>query len=371
MRPRDPALDPQLIAAAWADDIAAAGDLINRGADVNAKDETVQSAYLIATSEGFLDLLELTLANGADVASLDSFNGTGLIRAAERGHADIVGRLLGAGVAVNHVNRPGWTALDEAIVYGDGGQGYLDTVRALVAGGADLQRISGDGRSPVQHAEDNGFGSIRQTLQTAIDRPSPEPAQATADLLAAAAAGDADGVAVALRAGAPIEARDTRGRTPLLLASAGDHLAAARLLVVLGADPDAQDDQQDSAWLVTGVTGSVPMLETLLPAHPDLTLRNRFGGVSVIPASERGHVDYVRRVVSTGIDVNHINDLGWTAMLEAVVYGDGSEPYQQIIGILLAAGADPAITDATGRTALDHARAMGFDGIAAQLVSGR
>ena len=38
--------------------------------------------------------------------------------------------------------------------------------------------------------------------------------------------------------------------------------------------------------MVTGVTGSVGMLEVLLPAHPDLALRNRFGGVSVIPASE-------------------------------------------------------------------------------------
>ena len=51
--------------------------------------------------------------------------------------------------------------------------------------------------------------------------------------------------------------------------------------------------------------------------QPDLTVRNRYGGVSVIPASERGHVDYVRRVVQTDIDVNHVNDLGWTALLES------------------------------------------------------
>ena len=82
------------------------------------------------------------------------------------------------------------------------------------------------------------------------------------------------------------------------------------------------------------------MLEELLPAHPDLTIRNRYGGISVIPASERGHVDYVRRVVQTGIDVNHVNDLGWTALLEAVILGDGSERYQEIVRILLAAGAD-------------------------------
>ena len=364
---RNPALDQQLIDAAWANDVELARQLIAGGADVNAKDDTVQSAYLIATSEGYLDLLELTLANGADLTSLDSYHGTGLIRAAERGHADIVGRLLQAGIEVNHVNRPEWTALDEAIVYGDGGPGYVDTVRALVAGGADVTRIAGDGRTPLQHAEAGGFQAIASTLAAAIEASPLTVEQASGLLLSAAENGDADTVVTALRAGAPIESRDGRGRTALLLASAADQVDVARLLVVLGADPDAQDDQQDSAWLVTGVTGSVPMLETLLPAHPDLALRNRFGGVSVIPASERGHVDYVRRVVSTGIDVNHVNDLGWTAMLEAIVLGDGSAPYQEIVGILLDAGADPTIADSGGITPLQHAQSSGYGDIAARL----
>jgi ankyrin repeat protein len=356
-----------LIDAAWANDVGRAQQLISAGADVNAKDSTQQSAYLISTSEGYLDLLDLTLANGADLTSLDSYRGTGLIRAGERGHADIVGRLLQSGIDVNHVNRPGWTALDEAIVYGDGGPDYVDTVRALVAGAADLQRVAGDGRTPIQHAADTGQDDVVTTLRTAIEAAPMDPGQATAALLRAAADGDADRVAIALRDGASIESVDDRGRTPLLLASAADHLEVARLLVVLGADPDAQDDQKDSAWLVTGVTGSVEMLEILLPAHPDLALRNRFGGVSIIPASERGHVDYVRRVVSTGINVNHVNDLGWTAMLEAIVYGDGTQRYQEIIGILLAAGADPKIVDANGMTPLQDAQARGFDAIAEQL----
>ena len=364
---RNPALDQALIDAAWANDLDLARQLIGEGADVNAMDSTQQSAYLIATSEGYVDLLELTLANGADLNSLDSYRGTGLIRAAERGHADIVGRLLQAGIDVNHVNRLGWTALDEAIVYGDGAPSYVDTVRALVAGGADLERIAGDGHSPVHNARAGGHDVIAGTLLSAIDSPPPDPAPATAMLLKAAAEGDANRVAVALRAGASIESRDERGRTPLLLASVADNLDVARLLVVLGADPNAQDVQQDSAWLVTGVTGSVAMLEVLLIAGPDLALRNRFGGVSVIPASERGHVDYVQRVVTTGINVNHVNDLGWTAMLEAIVLGDGSEPYQKIVGILLDAGADPAIADAVGVTPLQHARSRGFGIIADRL----
>lgn len=364
---RNPDLNQPLIDAAWANDVERARALIASGADVNAQDSTQQSAYLIAASEGYPDLLELTLANGADLAGLDSYRGTGLIRAAERGHADIVGRLLQAGIEVDHVNRPGWTALDEAIVYGDGGPTYVDTVRALVAGGADVSRVAGDGRTPIQHARDGGHDGIAGTLQAAAGAPEMDEATATAALLRAAAEGDADRVAVALRAGGDIESRDDRGRTPLLLASAADNVEVARLLVDLGADPDAQDDQQDSPWLVTGVTGSVAMLEALLPAHPDLALRNRFGGVSVIPASERGHVDYVRRVVTTGIDVNHVNDLGWTAMLEAIVYGDGTAAYQEIIGILLNAGADPRIADNDGVTPLQHAQDRGFGAIADML----
>jgi uncharacterized protein len=112
-------------------------DLIAKGAEVNAKDNTVQSAYLISTSEGNLELLNLTLKHGADVDSKDSFNGTGLIRAADRGHADIAGRLVQADVKINHINNLGWTALLEAVILGDGSQRYQQIVTILLDAGAD------------------------------------------------------------------------------------------------------------------------------------------------------------------------------------------------------------------------------------------
>ncbi|MEU7074635.1 ankyrin repeat domain-containing protein [Streptomyces narbonensis] len=187
-------------------------------------------------------------------------------------------------------------------------------------------------------------------------------------LLAAARRGDADEVRAALDAGARVESRDEELRSPLLLASLGSHVEAARVLVAAGADPDAQDRRHDSAWLVTGVTGNVAMMRALLPAGPDLTLRNRFGGIALIPASERGHVAYVRAVLrETAIDVDHVNDLGWTALLEAVILGDGGRPHQEVVELLLAAGADPELADADGVTALRHARRRGFDAIAALL----
>ncbi len=361
-------LDEQLREAAWANDVDRAAALIQRGADVNAKDDTEQSAYLISTSEGYLDLLSLTLANGARIDDRDSWNGTGLIRAAERGHALVVGRLLQVGIERNHVNRIGYQAIHEAVWLGADTTRYVDTIRVLAAGGVDLTRESvNEGLTPLQMARQRRYPAIESALRKAL---SPaEYADPDAVLLRAASTGDADEAALALRAGANTEARDSLERTALLLAVTHDRVDVARLLVAMGADVDALDHQHDTPWLVTGVTGSVPMLEALLPAKPDLTILNRYGGTSLIPASERGHVDYVRRVLRTGIEVNHINRLGWTALLEAVILGDGGPDHQQIVRLLLAAGADPSIPDRAGVTALEHAQARGHASIATLLAS--
>lgn len=360
------ALDQQLRDAAWANDVPAARRLVRQGADVNAKDSTEQSAYLVATSEGRLELLRLTLRNGAKVNDKDSWNGTGLIRAAERGHGLVVGELLRAGVDRDHVNRIGYQAIHEAVWLGEDTVSYATTVRVLAAGGVRLEdRSTTEGLTPLQMARERGFDRLERILATVTT--AEPPARADAALLRAAERGDADAVAVALRAGADIEARDGHERTALLLASTYDRVAVAQLLIAMGADPDALDDRHDTPWLVTGVTGSVAMLEALLPAGPDLTIRNRFGGLSVIPASERGHVAYVRRVVQTDIDLDHVNDLGWTALLEAVVLGDGGRDHQDVVRILLAAGADRTITDNDGVTAVQHAERRGFDEIAALL----
>lgn len=356
-------LNEGLRAAAWANDVTEARRLITLGADVNAKDETQQSAYLIATSEGYLDLLRLTLAHGAQVDDKDSWNGTGLIRAAERGHALVVGELLRAGINRDHINRIGYQAIHEAVWLGDDTPEYATTVRVLAAGGVELDRRSPSAElTPLEMARQIGHTGAAGILETITS--AARPADPDAALLQAAEVGDANAVAIALRAGANIEARDAHDRTALLLAATYDQIPVANVLVAMGASPNALDDRHDTPWLVTGVTGSVAMLEALLPANPDLTIRNRFGGLSPIPASERGHIDYVRRVVLTGVDLNHVNDLGWTALLEAVILGDGGPNHQEVVQILLAAGADRDIADRAGVTALQHAEQRGQNEVA-------
>lgn len=170
VRARDRTGATALVAAAYGNHVDVAAQLVGAGADVNRKDRTRQSAYLIATSEVGDDprLLQLTLSAGADVRSLDRFDGTGLIRAAERGNVDIVRRLLATDIRIDHVNNLGWTALHEAVILGDGGRRYVRTVRLLVRAGADVNKPSRhDGVRPLQHAERRGYGRIAAVLRAA------------------------------------------------------------------------------------------------------------------------------------------------------------------------------------------------------------
>lgn len=157
--------------------------------------------------------------------------------------------------------------------------------------------------------------------------------------------------------------RGGAGRTAVTAAAYAGHAEIVRVLVDAGADVDLQDESRANALLSTGETGDVEVLREVLRAGPDLSRTNRFGGTALIPAADRGHVEVVRTLLATEIDVDHVNDLGWTALLEAVILGDGGAAHQEIVELLLAAGADAELADRDGVTPLEHARRNGFEAI--------
>ena len=75
-------------------------------------------------------------------------------------------------------------------------------------------------------------------------------------------------------------------------------------------------------------------------------------------------MDTVRILIAAGVPVNHVNNLGWTAMQEAILLNNGGPRQQEVVRQLLAAGADPDIRDPQGRTALENAERLGFGDIA-------
>ncbi|KPH79830.1 ankyrin [Bosea vaviloviae] len=184
-------------------------------------------------------------------------------------------------------------------------------------------------------------------------------------LIDAAAAGRAGEVARLIAAGAALEAQDAQRRSALLLAVAGNHVAVAHALLEAGASPNTQAANRDTPWLLAGASGRAEIIAAMLPRKPDLTIRNRYGGNALIPACERAHVEAVKLLLTSGIDVDHVNDLGWTCLLEIVILGDGGPRHQEVAKLVLAAGADPSRPDKDGVTPLAHARQKGQRAVAA------
>lgn len=156
----------------------------------------------------------------------------------------------------------------------------------------------------------------------------------------------------------------------LILAAKANNAPLVKQLIQAGGNVNAKDAIQDSAFLYAGAEGFNDVLRLTLANGADVSSTNRYGGTALIPASEHGHVDTVRILIAAGVPVNHVNNLGWTAMQEAVLLNNGGPRQQEVVRLLLAAGADPSLRDPQGRTALDNAERLGFADIAA-LIRGR
>ncbi|PYI55968.1 hypothetical protein DLM86_08240 [Paenibacillus flagellatus] len=191
-----------------------------------------------------------------------------------------------------------------------------------------------------------------------------------AKLIEAAERGDTGEVTRLLKAGASIDARDGRGRTAAMAATHGNKPDTFRALVEAGADINIRDDRSDNPLLYAGAEGLLDILKLAIEAKADTKLTNRYGGTALIPACERGHVEVVKELLErSGIDVNHVNHLGWTGLLEAIVLSDGGPRHQAIVRLLIEHGADVNLADKDGVTPLQHAQKRGYDTIAGLLIA--
>lgn len=189
-------------------------------------------------------------------------------------------------------------------------------------------------------------------------------------LIAAAEEGDVADVRRLLAAGVSMNARDARGRTALLAATQANRIETARLLIEAGSDVNAQDVIKDSPFLYAGAEGRLEILRLMLAgtrSRPDFKLLNRYGGNALIPACHHGDVETVRELLKTDIPVDFVNNLGWTALLETVILGDGSARYVEITKLLLARGASVNLPDRERATPLAHALRHGHRDVAAVL----
>ena len=191
--------------------------------------------------------------------------------------------------------------------------------------------------------------------------PSPTEIAAYRGLHAAAQRGDLMAIERLATPSSALAARDAYGRTPLHIATYARQREAIKALLRAGADPGALDADRYDAVTIAAVADDEETLRVLLAGGASAKLvTSRYDGTALIAAAHLGHDGVVRQLIAAGAPLDHVNNLHWTALIEAVVLGDGKARHQAVVAALLAAGASTKLADRDGKTPLQLAKSRGY-----------
>ena len=202
-------------------------------------------------------------------------------------------------------------------------------------------------------------------LAAAQTAPTPAEIARYTGLHKAAHEGDAAAIARLAAGGADINATDGARRTPLHVAAFASKPAAVRALAKAGAGMNALEHQAYDVVTIAAVANDLDVLEAALASGASAAnITSPYHGTALIAAAHLGHHKVVTRLIAAGAPLDHVNNLGWTALIEAVILGDGSANHIETVRALVKAGASRSIADRQGATPLMHARTRGFTAIA-------
>jgi ankyrin repeat protein len=275
--------------------------LLDKGADINAKDHDGRTALTFAVGKGHEPLVaQLVCCSGAEVNARDLDDRTALMEAAWAGHQGIATWLVEWEAHVNAEDKYGKTALHSAV---EGG--HIDMAKLLLDKGADVNAMQDDGWSATRTAVMRDDVRMVELLR----------AHGANDMTLSIAAmlGDTKEINRLLDAGADVNATKERGRTAFLWAAMAGKTEAVKLLLVKGAD----------------VNSSSPT-----------------GTTALMHAVDNGQIELVRLFLAKGASVNASDSEGMTALMVAM-----RQPHLGIVNFLLEKGADVSLRNAGHRTA--------------------
>lgn len=200
--------------------------------------------------------------------------------------------------------------------------------------------------------------------------PSPSQIAAYSGLNRAAHDNDVSAIKTLVAGGSDLEQRDKSGRTAVHIAAFASSDEALIALAEAGADMNALENRDYDVVTIAAVANDPEMVSLAIRLGNSAGLiTSPYEGTALIAAAHLGHHEVVRRLIDGGAPLDHVNNLGWTALMEAIVLGDGGPDYVATVEVLLGAGADPAITDKRGASPLHHATARRYVEIADLLWS--
>ncbi len=199
------------------------------------------------------------------------------------------------------------------------------------------------------------------SFTTAQTAPSQSEITAYGGLHKAAHFGDPASLQKLIEQGANLEVRDGAGRTPLHVAAFASHDAAVQVLAKAGANLNALENRAYDIVTIAAVANDLELLDLALDLGAGAgNITSPYDGTALIAAAHLGHHRAVKRLIEAGAPLDHVNNIGWTALLEAVVLGDGGSYHVKTARQLLEAGADKSIGDRQGVTPHQHAISNGY-----------
>lgn len=421
-----------LIEAVKADNRAQALQLIQQGADVNAREPDGTTALHYAAHNGNAELVERLLRAKAKVNVQNDYGASPMSEAAQIGHAGIIKALLKAGADVESPNREGQTALMAVARAGN-----VEAAQALLKAGAQVdareqwgqqtalmwaaaQRQAEMVKLLIQHRADvNARAAVRdwQRRSTAEPRPKGMNRGGLTPLLFAAREGCVQCAKYLIEEGkADINLPDPDRTSPLLLALMNLHFDLAAYLITAGADVDQWDFYGQTPLYVAIDMNTLPkggrpdlpsedrttaleVAEMLLQrgANPDIQLKLRppyrnyifdrggdqvlsTGATPLLRAAKAGDVAAMELLVKYRANIELATSTGVTPLMVAAGMGHGDNPTRgryktdadaaAAFALLKEAGAKVNAKAANGQTALHAAAAKGWDRTVVALAEG-
>lgn len=307
--------------------------------------------FIASAKKGDAYLVRLFLTAGMDPNRKDDRGNTALMYAAAGGYEEVVRDLLKKKANVNERDRDD----DAALAWGSGQKPEI--IKILLDAGPDLDArnrafvvAARAGNPQVFPVLIQAGISLDQIRSGALFEAAGEHAAGTDQQL-----GETVKSLIAL--GTDVNARDSEGRTPLLLAAHNGHLTVAKVLVDGGADINAECNcpkvEEEPRWspLVAAIRKDrKEIVDFLLAKNAELNRKSGTGATALITAASEGDAAIVRKLLGKGADVNATDQNGGTPLMEAA--GRSGNTAVELMTILMEKGASVNAKDNEGWTAL-------------------